>query len=77
MSFMGRFRILPKILAIILLLAGALALTAYISISALREQNENAEVMMSAGKRSLAAVRASQNIISMNSAEFRSALDPP
>jgi methyl-accepting chemotaxis protein len=73
---MGRFRILPKILAIILLLAGALALTAYISISALREQNENAEVMMSAGKRSLAAVRASQNIISMNSAEFRSALDP-
>jgi methyl-accepting chemotaxis protein len=76
MSFMGRFRILPKILAIILLLAGALALTAYISISALREQNENAEVMMSAGKRSLAAVRASQNIISMNSAEFRSALDP-
>jgi methyl-accepting chemotaxis protein len=76
MSFMGRFRILPKILAIILLLAGALALTAYVSISALREQNENAEVMMSAGKRSLAAVRASQNIISMNSAEFRSALDP-
>jgi methyl-accepting chemotaxis protein len=73
---MGRFRILPKILAIILLLAGALALTAYVSISALREQNENAEVMMSAGKRSLAAVRASQNIISMNSAEFRSALDP-
>ncbi len=76
MSFMGRFRILPKILAIILVLAGALALTAYISISALREQNENAEIMTSAGKRSLAAIRASQNIIAMNSAEFRSALDP-
>ena len=76
MSLMGRFRILPKILAIILLLAGALALTAYVAISALRAQNENAEIMTSAAKRALMAVRASQNIIAMNSAEFRSALDP-
>jgi methyl-accepting chemotaxis protein len=76
MSFMDRFRILPKILAIILLLAGALALTAYVAISALRAQNENAEIMTSAAKRALMAVRASQNIIAMNSAEFRSALDP-
>src|SRR5882724_4916897 len=76
MSFLGRFRILPKILAIILLLAGALALTAYVAISALRAQNENAEIMTSAAKRALMAVRASQNIIAMNSAEFRSALDP-
>jgi len=73
---MGRFRILPKILAIILLLAGALALTAYVAISALRAQNENAEIMTSAAKRALMAVRASQNIIAVNSAEFRSALDP-
>jgi len=76
MSFLGRFRILPKILAIILLLACALALTAYVAISALRAQNENAEIMTSAAKRALMAVRASQNIIAMNSAEFRSALDP-
>ncbi|HWL20075.1 MAG TPA: methyl-accepting chemotaxis protein [Bradyrhizobium sp.] len=76
MSLMGRFRILPKILAIILLLAGALALTAYVAISALRAQNENAEIMTSAAKRALMAVRASQNIIAVNSAEFRSALDP-
>jgi methyl-accepting chemotaxis protein len=76
MSFMGRFRILPKILAIILLLACALALTAYVAISALRAQNENAEIMTSTAKRALMAVRASQNIIAMNSAEFRSALDP-
>ena len=76
MSSMGRFRILPKILAIILLLAGALALTAYVAISALRAQNENAEIMTSAAKRALMAVRASQNIIAVNSAEFRSALDP-
>jgi len=76
MSFLGRIRILPKILAIILLLAGALALTAYVAISALRAQNENAEIMTSAAKRALMAVRASQNIIAMNTAEFRSALDP-
>jgi methyl-accepting chemotaxis protein len=76
MSFMGRFRILPKILAIILLLAGALALTASIAISALRVQNENAEVMTSAGKRALLATRANNNIISISRAEYRSALDP-
>jgi methyl-accepting chemotaxis protein len=76
MSFMGRFRILPKILAIILLLAGALALTASIAISALRMQNENAEVMTSAGKRALLATRANNNILTISRAEYRSALDP-
>jgi methyl-accepting chemotaxis protein len=76
MSFMGRFRILPKILAIIVLLAGALALTASIAISALRMQNENAEVMTSAGKRALLATRANNNILSISRAEYRSALDP-
>src|SRR5262245_6228127 len=76
MSFMGRFRILPKILAIILLLAGALALTASIAISALRMQNENAGVMTSAGKRALLATRANNNILSISRAEYRSALDP-
>jgi methyl-accepting chemotaxis protein len=76
MSFLGRFRILPKILAIIALLASALAATAYISISALRMQDENAEVMTSAGKRALLATRANNNILTVNRAEFRSALDP-
>jgi methyl-accepting chemotaxis protein len=76
MSFMGRFRILPKILAIILLLSGALVLTALIAISALQVQNENAEVMTSAGKRALLATRANNNILAISRAEYRSALDP-
>jgi methyl-accepting chemotaxis protein len=76
MHFLGRFRILSKILGIVVLLCGIGAAIAWIGVSALGELSEKADVMSTAAKRALLAARANQNVIALNRAEFRSALDP-
>ena len=76
MSFLSRFRILTKILAIILLMAALAASITFVGTVALRSLNENADNMGAAARRSLLAARASQNVLAMNRGEFRSALDP-
>jgi methyl-accepting chemotaxis protein len=76
MSFLSRFRVLTKVLAIIFLLSGVTATVAYIAANALYDQNQNAERMVRAAHRALLAARANTSIMSMVSEEFRSALDP-
>ncbi|WFU79439.1 methyl-accepting chemotaxis protein [Bradyrhizobium sp. CIAT3101] len=76
MHFLGRFRILSKILGIVVLLCGIGAAIAWIGVSALGELSEKADVMSTSARRSLLAARANQNVIALNRAEFRSALDP-
>jgi methyl-accepting chemotaxis protein len=76
MHFLGRFRILTKVLAIVILLSGVAAIIAYLGISALGQLSEKADAMSSAARRALLAARANQNVIALNRAEFRSALDP-
>ena len=76
MHFLGRFRILSKILGIVLLLCGIGAAIAWLGVSALSDLSEKAGVMSTAAKRALLAARANQNVIALNRAEFRSALDP-
>ncbi|MGY3124264.1 flagellar basal body-associated protein FliL [Bradyrhizobium sp. S3.14.4] len=72
MHFLGRFRILSKILGIVLLLCGIGAAIAWIGVSALSDLSEKADVMSTAAKRALLAARANQNVIALNRAEFRS-----
>jgi methyl-accepting chemotaxis protein len=76
MNFLARFRILTKILSIIVLMAGIAATVAYLGISSLSSLNDKADNMSAAAKRSLTAARANQNVLALNRAEFRSALDP-
>jgi methyl-accepting chemotaxis protein len=76
MQFLGRFRILPKIIAIVLMLASLMAIMAHFANSALRDQNENAQRMARAAKRSMLAARANVNLMSIAGAQFRGALDP-
>jgi methyl-accepting chemotaxis protein len=76
MQFLGRFRILSKILGIVILLCGIGAAIAWIGVSALSDLSEKADVMSTSARRSLLAARANQNVIALNRAEFRSALDP-
>ena len=73
---LARFGILTKVLAIVVLLSGIAAGMAYLGISALGQLNEDAERMQAAASRALTAARASQNVIVLNRAEFRSAVDP-
>ena len=76
MHFLGRFRVLTKILVIVAMLSALMGGGSFIAIRALSLQNYNAERMALAAKRSLLAARANQSLIAMNRAEYRSALDP-
>jgi methyl-accepting chemotaxis protein len=76
MDFLGRFRILTKVLAIVVLLSGIGATIAYLGITALGRLSEKADLMSVAANRALLAARANQNVLALNRAEFRSALDP-
>jgi methyl-accepting chemotaxis protein len=76
MHFLGRFRVLTKILAIVALLSALMSGGSFVAIRALSTQNYNAEKMALAAKRSLFAARANQSLIALNRAEYRSALDP-
>jgi len=76
MEVLGRVRILTKILLIVLVLSGIGAAMAFIGITALGQLSAKAELMSAAARRALLAARANQNVLALNRAEFRSALDP-
>jgi methyl-accepting chemotaxis protein len=76
MSMLARFRVLTKILAIIVVMAVIAGGISWLGISALGTLNAGADNMNRAAKRALLAARANQNVIAMNRAEFRAALDP-
>src|SRR4051794_40003697 len=76
MSLLARFRILTKILSIVLLLSAVAGGIAYYGIQALSSLNDGANNMQAAATRSLAAARMNQNVLALNRAEFRAALDP-
>jgi methyl-accepting chemotaxis protein len=76
MSFLSRFRILTKILAIIVVMGGMAAAITFVGSNALKSLNENASNMGAAAQRSMLAARAKQNVLAISRAEFRSALDP-
>ena len=76
MSFLARFRILTKILAIVVVMAAVAAGISFLGIHALASLNDGADNMKFAAQRALDAARANQNVIALNRAEFRVALDP-
>ncbi|XUM20148.1 methyl-accepting chemotaxis protein [Bradyrhizobium oligotrophicum S58] len=76
MSFFSRFRVLTKILAIVMLLAAVASTISWFAIGALHVVAEDASKMAVAASRALNAARANQNVIALNRAEFRAALDP-
>lgn len=76
MSLLSRFRIITKILAVIILMSGIAAGMSWLGIHALSALNDDAENMNVAARRTLKGARANQNVIAINRAEFSLALDP-
>ncbi|MGY3446835.1 methyl-accepting chemotaxis protein [Bradyrhizobium sp. USDA 4473] len=76
MMFLARFRILTKILAIVGGLSIIAGMLAYLGISSLKSLSERGIVTARAAERALLSARANQNVLAINRAEFRSALDP-
>jgi methyl-accepting chemotaxis protein len=76
MSFLARFRVLPKILAVVMLLSALAAGITWLGVSAMSALNSGTANMGSAAKRALVATRAAQAILVLNRSEFAVALDP-
>src|SRR5436190_8558360 len=76
MSFLARFRVLPKILAVVMLLSALAAGITWLGVNALRTLNNGTANMGSAAKRALVATRAAQAVLVLNRSEFAVALDP-
>jgi methyl-accepting chemotaxis protein len=76
MSFLGRFRVLTKILAVVVLLSAVAGGIAWLGIDSLSSLKVDSDNMKAASQRALTAARAAQNIIALSRTEFRAALDP-
>jgi methyl-accepting chemotaxis protein len=76
MSLLARVKIITKILAVILLLSAIAVSISWLGIHAMASLNDGADNMSAAARRALVAARANQNVIALNRAEFRVALDP-
>lgn len=76
MSWLKNFKVISKILVVIVQLSIVAIGLSWLSIRSMSAMNEDAEIMASAAKRALEAARANTNVIALNSAEFQVALDP-
>ena len=74
--FLAKFRVLTKVLAIICVLSLITGIMAWLGINSLHSVSERAGTMARSAERALLATRANNNVVTMNRAEFRSALDP-
>jgi methyl-accepting chemotaxis protein len=76
MSILSRFKIITKILAVIMLLAATAMAISGLAIHTMASLNAGADNMSFAAQRALEAARANQSVIALNRSEFRIALDP-
>ncbi len=76
MSLLARFRVLTKILAVVMLLSALAVGITWLGVNAMRTLNSEAASMESAAKRALAATRATQAVLVLNRSEYAAALDP-
>ncbi len=76
MSLLARFKIITKMLAVILVLAAVAAGTSWLGIHTMASMNAGADNMSFAAQRALEAARTNQAVIALNRSEFRIALDP-
>jgi methyl-accepting chemotaxis protein len=76
MSLLSNFKILTKVLAIVVMLSALAATTSWLGVRALATLNEDAGVMSRSTRRALEAARANENVIKVNRGQFRIALDP-
>ena len=76
MSLLSNFKILTKVLAVVVMLSTLAAVTSWLGVHALATINNEAGVMSRSTRRALEAARANENVIMVNRGEFRIALDP-
>jgi methyl-accepting chemotaxis protein len=75
MSFLARFKVLTKILAIVVFMAAIAVSLSWLGINSLSRLDQGAQEMSRASKRALMGARANQDVVGLNRAEFRIAID--
>jgi methyl-accepting chemotaxis protein len=76
MSFLARFRVLTKIIAVVMLLSALAVGITWLGVNAMSTLNSEAASMETAARRALAATRATQAVLVLNRSEYAAALDP-
>lgn len=76
MSLLSNTKILIKILAVVVLMAGIAVGLSWLGIHSMGSMNDDAVQMSAAAKRAVKAARANLDIVAMNRAEFDIAMDP-
>jgi methyl-accepting chemotaxis protein len=76
MSFLSRFKVLTKILAVIALMSAVAAGIAALGINSLGSLNKATDVMEAAAGHALTAARIYQNVVAINRAEYGVGVDP-
>ena len=76
MSLLARFRVLTKIIAVVMLLSVLAVGITWLGVNAMSTINYEAMLMEGAARRALAATRATQAVLVLNRSEYAAALDP-
>jgi methyl-accepting chemotaxis protein len=75
-SILARFRIITKVLAVILLMSAVAVSITMVGSTALKSLSDATDNMELATTQALTSARMNQNVVAMNRAEFRIAADP-
>jgi methyl-accepting chemotaxis protein len=76
MSFLARFRILTKTLAVILLLSAVAGGITFLGVRSLKSLSDATDQMELASGQAVLATRMNLNVVSMSRGEFGVAMDP-
>ena len=76
MSFLARFRILTKSLAVVALLSSIAIGITWLGVTSLKSLSDATDVMELVGAQSVMAQRLAVNLMAMNRAEFQLSTDP-
>ncbi|WP_420132235.1 methyl-accepting chemotaxis protein [Rhodopseudomonas sp.] len=76
MAILARFRVLTKILFIVVLLSLVAGALTWVAMGAMETLNAGSDNMNRASKRALLAARANQNVLTISRGEFLAAIDP-
>ncbi|WP_029032018.1 methyl-accepting chemotaxis protein [Salinarimonas rosea] len=76
MNPLSHFRIMTKVLAIVVVLAATAAMVGFVGITSLQSLSRAAESMQQAASNALTMSRMNINVVQMNGAEFQVAADP-
>ena len=76
MSFLARFRVLTKIIAVVFMLSGIAAGITWLGVNSLKSLSDATDLMEEASGHAVRAATLAQDVIALNRAEYQLGVDP-